>query len=138
MLKLYCSSCGSPTNYTLNKPKFCSHCGNSFDKSFGNVNVNQLPLQKITKIQNTNLDYDVDDELDVKSFNKNLEKLNFDIHVEKNKSNKIKDIAGTYKKGENSYNKKQPRKKMSKLEKKKILDDIKREASSIKPKNKNG
>jgi hypothetical protein len=30
MLKIYCSECGSPTEYSLNKPKFCTNCGNSF------------------------------------------------------------------------------------------------------------
>jgi len=27
MLKLYCRQCGSPNEYTLNKPKFCQGCG---------------------------------------------------------------------------------------------------------------
>jgi len=26
----YCSSCGHKTSYTLDKPKFCSECGQSF------------------------------------------------------------------------------------------------------------
>jgi hypothetical protein len=30
MPKIYCSSCGGPTEYGLTKPKFCSQCGGSF------------------------------------------------------------------------------------------------------------
>jgi len=29
-MKVYCSTCGSGTNYTMTKPKFCSSCGGSF------------------------------------------------------------------------------------------------------------
>ena len=31
-MKRYCTSCGSPTEYSVKKPIFCSNCGNSFDK----------------------------------------------------------------------------------------------------------
>lgn len=27
---MYCQKCGSPNEYTLKKPTFCGHCGNSF------------------------------------------------------------------------------------------------------------
>ena len=29
-MKMYCLSCGSGTEYSLNKPKFCASCGSSF------------------------------------------------------------------------------------------------------------
>ena len=35
-MKVYCTSCGSGTEYSLKKPKFCCSCGDSFTK----VNTN--------------------------------------------------------------------------------------------------
>mgnify|MGYP003118062507 FL=1 len=29
-MKAYCLTCGSPTEYSLNKPRFCGSCGESF------------------------------------------------------------------------------------------------------------
>ena len=29
-MKLYCPTCGGATNYSLDKPKFCASCGESF------------------------------------------------------------------------------------------------------------
>ncbi len=29
-MKAYCLTCGSPTEYSLNKPTFCGSCGESF------------------------------------------------------------------------------------------------------------
>ena len=31
-MKRYCASCGSPTEYTIKKPLFCSSCAKPFDK----------------------------------------------------------------------------------------------------------
>lgn len=30
-MKRYCTSCGSPTDYSIKKPLYCSNCGKSFD-----------------------------------------------------------------------------------------------------------
>lgn len=31
-MKRYCTSCGSPTDYSAKKPLYCSNCGKLFDK----------------------------------------------------------------------------------------------------------
>ena len=64
MLKVYCQDCGSPTNYSNTKPKFCSSCGKPFDK---NIAVNRIELRKptITKRVLKEEDYDdMSDEMD--------------------------------------------------------------------------
>lgn len=33
-LKIYCSTCGKPAEYDLNKPKFCFQCGRSYASGF--------------------------------------------------------------------------------------------------------
>jgi hypothetical protein len=52
-MKVYCSTCGSGTNYTMTKPKFCSSCGGAFSalakdintsRSFGIVSLKDLAV----------------------------------------------------------------------------------------------
>lgn len=40
-LSIYCTSCGSPTNYTIKKPSFCSGCG----KAFQNIPITATPTK---------------------------------------------------------------------------------------------
>lgn len=48
MLKHYCPECGNPTNYALNKPKFCSSCGLNFDTK-DNLNSKSSAIVNKTK-----------------------------------------------------------------------------------------
>ena len=97
MLKIYCQDCGSPTSYTSLKPKFCSSCGKSFDKT---IVVNPVQMQKptFTKPQNvqkqvkSNIDddYDYDDNEDTDNINyvPNINKI--DIEISEVRPTKIK------------------------------------------------
>jgi len=134
MLKFYCSQCGNPTSYTLNKPKFCSHCGANFDSKY---NINSK-LDVTTKKQNTYKKIDIiedendlDSDLDASIVN-NIKKLDFEVSSVKFPKSKIKDIAGTSQGGDRRE--RGARKKMSKLEKKKILEEIANESKAIRPK----
>ena len=134
MLKHYCPECGNPTNYSLNKPKFCSSCGLNFDTKDNLNSKSSVVLNKIKKNSPSNKEDDFDDDNGLEHYENNIKQLDFDISTNKLVKNTIKDLMGTAEKGEQPRT---PRKKMSKLEKKKILQDFSNEARSIKPKNKN-
>lgn len=90
MLKIYCQDCGSPTSYTSLKPKFCSSCGKSFDKT---IVVNKVQMEKptFTKPQrpqniqkqvksNIDEDYDYDNEdSDNINYIPNINKIDIEI-----------------------------------------------------------
>jgi len=47
-LKIYCPTCSSPNEYTLNKPLFCSMCGSKFSGIASNGNIPKpKPIQPI-------------------------------------------------------------------------------------------
>jgi hypothetical protein len=132
MLKIYCSECGSPTEYSLNKPKFCSHCGASFDSKY-NINLkSDVAIKKQNIYEKIGAIEDEDDsDVDASIIN-NIKRLDFEVSSVKLPKNKIKDIAGTSQGRERSE--KGSRKKMSKLEKKRILEEISNESKAIRPK----
>lgn len=45
-MKLYCPTCGSGTEYSLHKPKFCGSCGESFSS------IGKATAKKVFKTQN--------------------------------------------------------------------------------------
>ena len=138
MLKIYCSDCGSPTEYSLNKPKFCTNCGNSF---FGEKKQQKtaLPVQMqrptITKAKRANIepeDYE-DDYAEVTEVNKipDIDSLSFDINIQPSNTETIGDIIGSSSDKENQLRK---NKEKIKINKKDLLDSLKKEGSAIKPK----
>lgn len=100
MLKMYCQDCGSPTSYTSLKPKFCSSCGASFDKT---ITVNPVQMQKpvFTKPQNTkkqiqsNIEDDYDDNEDTDNVNyvPNISKIDIEISDVRPVKMKLRDIV---------------------------------------------
>ena len=51
-MKIYCPTCGSATEYSLSKPKFCASCGESFTslgKATAKKVFNTTPVQKNTE-----------------------------------------------------------------------------------------
>lgn len=136
MLKIYCSECGSPTEYSLNKPKFCVNCGNSF---FGTKKeekvVKKVLLQKPTitaKSQNIE-SLDIDDEFDIKEINHvpDITELNFDIQIQPDTSEKIGNIIGTSSEKENLLRSSRGKIKINRKEQ---LENFKKEAGAIRPK----
>lgn len=144
MLKIYCTECGSPTTYTATKPKFCSSCGKSFDKLVVNkvllqkptvdkpVNQPKVPrkilprLERKAEVEN----YDEDD--DYSDINYVPEINNLDIEIQENpisKKTKIGDIIGSAK--SSPKREKIKGKSVTKADRKKFLEDFKREAGSI-------
>jgi len=136
MLKIYCTECGSPTNYSVSKPKFCSNCGKSFDNTVVNKSLYQKPTT--TKPIDVEVDDDFDDpEDDISTVNKvpSIRRLDVEIdqfQVQKQKT-KIGDIVGSAKtsaKKERIESKKLTKSQMAE-QRKKFLEDFKKEAGSI-------
>ena len=42
MLSIYCQKCGSPSYYSLNKPRLCGQCGRAFDVNFSVANPSKI------------------------------------------------------------------------------------------------
>lgn len=136
MLKIYCSECGSPTEYSLNKPKFCSGCGNPFSGTKKEQPVVQKVLmQKPTiasKRPNIQVEDFEDDDLEVTEVNEvpDLDGLNFDIQIQPDNVEKIGNIIGSSIEG-NSLRKNREKVKINKKEQ---LENFQKEAGAIKPK----
>jgi predicted amidophosphoribosyltransferase len=74
-MKRYCASCGSPTEYTIKKPLFCSSCAKPFDKIeekptksvIENIQIKKPTIAKKIYIEEAELDNDInyDDDQDV-------------------------------------------------------------------------
>ena len=147
MLKLYCTKCGTPTSYTSLKPKFCSGCGNSFDKSPINKILEPKPitakLEQIRRISpkipsRPQFEGDDDDNDDYDKDNQeinhvpNISNLDCDIDEPRQKRVKIGDIIGSNKNA--SRREKQKNKSQTKAERKSFLEDFQKEAGSLRPK----
>jgi len=131
-MKKYCTDCGSPTEYSIKPPLFCSNCG----KSYNNISVtNKVEVKKIeSKVKNLNVeaDYDYDDDSEGEDLNHvpNISNLQMDLDIPKNKSVKLGSLLGTsnHDQEDIKFNNPVPNKKLSK---KKILEDFAKEAGSI-------
>ena len=132
-MKRYCTSCGSPTEYSLKKPIFCSNCGNSFDK----IQINKATLKLIPEkrtinpVVANNLDYEIDNEIDDVNV-PNISQIQIDVESDNNpkaKGIKLGELLGT-----SSPAEKKPREKIKgkKNSKKQILEDFAKEAGTIK------
>jgi hypothetical protein len=145
MLKIYCSDCGSPSEYSLNKPKFCTNCGNSFEKNV----VNKVLMQKqtISKIQpkksfeqevNIDEEDESNDNYDVKHV-PNISNIDYELIGNEQKTQKIGNIMGTAT-GPREKKTREKTKKLTKSDLKKFREDFSKEAGSLRPKrgSKNG
>jgi hypothetical protein len=137
-MKRYCASCGSPTEYTVKKPLFCSSCAKPFDKieeSPTKPAAQKVLMQKKT-ISNKKYTEDIDSHIDI-DFDReeddisvpNISKLEVDAENEtpKSKGVKIGSIIGT----SSSPSKRNKQTKNSKTSKKQTLEDFAREAGAL-------
>lgn len=145
-MKRYCTSCGSPTDYSLKKPQFCCNCGKSFD---GNQTVQDKPviannttnrsrptlnqkLRNFKNIENHNEEnYDNDDNDDYDNgvnHVPNIDHLEVETFAEKPRGEKIGDLI---KNPSKSSKRNGGKSKAQKISNKKILEDFKKEAGSI-------
>lgn len=133
MLKIYCTQCGSPTAYSLSKPKFCSSCGKPFNESFTkNVIATQKPnIQQKNTLPRLDIEDDYDDIGDEAHSVPNISRLNYEIESSRDQKIKIGDIIGTAEKRNKEKNKS---KRLSKVDRKKFLEEFKKEAGAIRPK----
>jgi hypothetical protein len=138
MLKIYCTECGNPTNYSVSKPKFCSNCGSSFEKTIINKikpeqpSFNKIqPSKKVIARNEEDPDYEEDESEEI-NYVPDIRKLDCDIMESKKQNLKIKDVIGTADPIDKSQRNKT--KKLSKIERKKFLEEFQKEAGSLRPK----
>ena len=94
-MKAYCPDCGSATEYSLSKPKFCASCGKSFSLTAS------APVKKIftpqarpakPKFSNAEINIEEEEEFSIPD----LDKLQVSIEASRFKNvNKIGDIMGS-------------------------------------------
>lgn len=132
-MKRYCTSCGSPTEYSVKKPIFCSNCGISFDKTQVNRAIPKPIVEKrtINPVVANNLDYEIDNETDDVNI-PNISQIQVDIESDNNskaKGIKLGQLLGT-----DAQTEKKPREriKAKKSSKKQTLEDFAKEAGTIK------
>ena len=132
-MKRYCTSCGSPTEYSIKKPIFCSNCGDSFDKTQVNkVIPKPIPEKRtINPVVANNLDYEIDNEADDINI-PNISQIQIDVESDNN--SKVKGIKLGQLLGTNTQAEKKPRERIKgkKNSKKQILEDFAKEAGTIK------
>jgi hypothetical protein len=129
-MKKYCTSCGSPTEYLLKQPLFCSNCGNSFN--LNNTSISKIQPKKIINKENLEIESEHEEDMDSEEVNyvPNISNLDIDLHIPQNKPVKLGSILGTSENVEpiQLSNVDNPNVKMSK---KKILEEFAKEAGSI-------
>lgn len=142
-MKKYCMNCGSATDFSFVKPKFCSSCGTTFDTglavdisirkpSVNNISKPNIPNKALNKVNISDEDYD--DGQDVLHV-PNVSKIDCDYEVQKHQGVKFKSMVDSnIPPIPTSKIPKQKGKKMNKKEMKEFLDEFKRESGSIRPK----
>jgi hypothetical protein len=138
-MKRYCASCGSPTEYTIKKPLFCSSCAKPFDKIeekptksvIENIQIKKPTIAKKIYIEEAELDNDInyDDDQDVNEV-PNISKLQIETQSDQVvRGVKLKDLMGTS--GSENSKKERRKEKVKKVSKKQVLEDFAKEASSL-------
>lgn len=117
-MKLYCQKCGSGTEYSFERPKFCAGCGNSFGAS-----IAQRPQPKQKTVPSSRITPNEDEDEAIERV-PNISKLDFDIDVSQRKGQKIGNLVGT--KDQNAFeDNPQSAGQMTKQE---LLEQFKKEA----------
>ena len=140
MLKIYCAECGNPTSYSSVKPKFCSNCGNSFEKILVNKVLNQKPT--ITKIK-SNIsraieENDIEEDGDEVNRVPNISEIDCEIINDKSSGEKIGSLIGTFSGNPREKNHREKTKKVTKADLKKFKEDFAKEAGALRPKSRGG
>jgi len=90
-MKLYCPSCGSGTEYTLNKPKFCASCGKSFTSIASAPAAKKVfrPAPKVSEVQ-------IQEVEEEEEFYTSMSSLDFELEGKKGLNvQRLEDIAGS-------------------------------------------
>jgi hypothetical protein len=142
MLKIYCTECGNPTAYSTSKPKFCSNCGNSFEKNVVNkVLMQKQTISKIEPKKSFRQELDIEDEDDINDVNHvpNISNIDYEVIRTEKSSQKIGNIMATSS-GPREKRTREKTKKLTKADLKKFREEFAKEAGSLRPKrgSKNG
>ena len=128
-MNIYCKSCGSPNAYGSKKPKFCSHCG----ESFGSVakaktqSAKRPAPQKQVIAQESYEDEEIhEDSTQIP----NISRLEADIDSGRMQGVKIGEIAGTATENDDAYIRPQD----DKVSPEEALKQLQREGGSIRQK----
>ena len=87
-MKIYCQKCGNGTEYSFDKPKFCSGCGLNFSIASSHIPKIIKPAKIITQIED-------EEEISVEKI-PNISKLEFDIDIKSNRGSKLNNLMGTH------------------------------------------
>ncbi len=95
-MKLYCPTCGGATNYSLEKPKFCASCGESFT-----VSASTTP-RRITKVRPEKAFVEIEEEQEEIFEAPEINKLQYDLNSSDKNFNitPLNQLAGTNQGGE--------------------------------------
>ena len=123
-MKVYCTSCGSGTEYSLKKPQFCSGCGDPF------AQISASSPRRVFKAASTPVSapaIDDDEEEYEGEYVPSLNGLQFEIEASKSFSSvPIDKIAGTSDGERDTYR----REVDPSYSKESIINDLQREAGS--------
>lgn len=115
-MKIYCQKCGSATEYSFEKPKFCASCGNGFSIMQASKVVAPKHHTKITH------DND-EEEIATERVPDNITRLEVEIEAPQNRKVTIQNLMGTQSQGYDTETSQGIR-----LNKKDVLESFKLEA----------
>jgi len=115
-MKIYCQKCGNATEYSFDKPKFCSGCGSSFVIASSFIQKTVKPAPRITQEE-------PEEEISTERV-PDISKLDFDIDVRPQKGVKLNNLMGTH----NGQSIDEPTSSAPRISKEQALEDFKREA----------
>lgn len=121
-MKVYCPTCGSGTDYTITKPKFCSSCGGGFST------LAETPTKRVFKPNPQNRVQTVQEQVEEEEFEMpNIDKLEVDIRASKSFGViSLKDLAVGQQQQDDGY----VREADPTYSKKSFSDDFRRDAGS--------
>ena len=119
-MKAYCQKCGSGTEYSFDKPKFCASCGTALSVSHASK-VPKPPIKRQTQREITP-DND-EEEIGEARMPDNIHKLDVEIESSSNRRVKLENLMGTQSQGFE-----QETSQGIKLNKKDVLESFKVEA----------
>ena len=123
-MKVYCTNCGSGTEYSLNKPQFCSSSGTPFAQLSASA---PRRVFKAAPVVASAPVVDEDEEEYEEEYIPSLNGLDFDLQTSKSfNSAPLNEIAGTNNGERDNYR----REVDPSYSKESILNDLKREAGS--------
>ncbi|NDB55698.1 hypothetical protein EB169_07695 [archaeon] len=101
-MKVYCQQCGSGTDYTYEKPNFCTKCGSSFSNV--RTSAASTAFSRATPASRSNItpkkhQNEIEDESSIDQI-RAMSSLEVDIGPAPNRKTTLRDIAGTRKEGD--------------------------------------